>query len=32
MIFDDKSLNDYSIEEYRAHIIQEVCSNVRIIM
>ena len=32
MIFDDKSLNDYSIEEYRAHIVQELCSNIRIIM
>ncbi|UTC61779.1 ATP--guanido phosphotransferase [Treponema sp. OMZ 787] len=28
----DKNLNDFSIEEYRARTIQEVCSKVRIIM
>lgn len=32
MLLSDKALNDYSIEEYRAHIIQELCSKVRIIM
>ena len=28
----DKNLNDFSIEEYRARTIQELCSKVRIIM
>ncbi|UTC67737.1 MULTISPECIES: ATP--guanido phosphotransferase [unclassified Treponema] len=32
MLLADKNLNDLSIEEYRAHIVQELCSKVRIIM
>lgn len=31
-VLTSKNLNDYSIEEYRAGIIQELCSNVKIIM